>query len=92
MKHTPTPWKTNTAIHPDDQVFSADGAIVADCKWTKHNPDIRSANAEHIVRCVNAHDDLAAALEELLAERANDFHHDTEGFNMARAALAKARP
>jgi len=34
--------------------------------------------------------DLYAALSELIAERENDFHHDTEGFNMARAALAKA--
>jgi hypothetical protein len=31
---------------------------------------------------------LRAALSELVAERDNEFHHDTEGFNMARAALA----
>ena len=41
------------------------------------------------LRAVNV--DLLAALEELVAERENDFHHDTEGFNMARAAIASAK-
>ena len=51
-QHTPEPWETNTAIHPNDQVFAGD-TIVADCKWTQHEPLIREANAAHIVSCVN---------------------------------------
>ncbi len=32
---------------------------------------------------------LLAALEELVAERENGYHHHTKGFNMARDAIAK---
>lgn len=35
--------------------------------------------------------DLLAALDELLAELGNDLHRTSEGFNMARAAIIKAR-
>lgn len=44
------------------------------------------AHAAHIVRCVNAHDDLVAALSAVIsvADRA------TVEFDMARAAIAKA--
>jgi hypothetical protein len=45
---TPGPWVTNTAIHPDDQVFAGKNEIVADCKWTPHIPDVREANAKLI--------------------------------------------
>jgi len=42
-------------------------------------------------RLIAAVPDLVAALEELIAEQNNEFHHATEGFNMARAAIAKAK-
>lgn len=53
-EHTPTPWKAET--HRDDypEVIGPDRQAICDAVETL--PD-----AEHIVRCVNAHDDLLAA-------------------------------
>jgi hypothetical protein len=53
-KHSPLPWHTGTGANPEDQVFAADGRIVADCKWTNATPEERLANAKLIVDSVNA--------------------------------------
>jgi len=80
--YTPGPWETNTRIHPSDQVFAA-GKIVADCKWTPHDPETREANA----RLIAAAPELLAALQQIA-----DAEYGTDTPKMratARAALAK---
>lgn len=48
--------------------------------------ETKKANAAHIVRCVNSHDALVAALENIAAQpMANEWSR-----NIARAAIAKA--
>jgi hypothetical protein len=65
--HTPTPWKvTNLRSRPNQSFrIAASGIGVAE---TIEDHDIVDglANAEHIVLCVNAHDDLVAALANLM--------------------------
>ena len=86
--HTPTPWVVSQTCGAR---ILFNGSAGIDCvDATAPGPEeARYRDVAHIVRCVNAHDELVAALRELVAERDNDFHHDTEGFNMARDALAK---
>ena len=87
-KHTALPWHTNLRSHPSDQVFS-DDLIVADCKWTNHTPDVREANSEFIVRACNAHDELVAALQNILTWDDGSLPGDI--LDEAQRVLAKAR-
>ncbi len=67
-EHTPRPWIVQYGGQPDDAGFTimarAGGGVVAEC-WpaapTEEERRTISANALHIVRCVNAHDDLLEA-------------------------------
>lgn len=67
-EHTPIPWTVDPEFE-DQAVIGPDGVQVADCsitchpKFGKRNDVINAANAEFIVRAVNAHDDLVKALE-----------------------------
>lgn len=75
--HTPTPWHVEN-MEPRtigiEWIPSADMQNIADCPdptaMTAHglcgvvDPDVRKANAVLIVRAVNAHADLVAALRE----------------------------
>jgi hypothetical protein len=82
--HTPTPWFI-VANHTKDQyefVGGKDQCLLAG--HSSHQPD-----AQHIVRCVNAHDDLIAALQDIAQQTCPP---DSIGYAMAqkaRAALAK---
>ncbi len=78
MSHTPTPWKyTQESIDPEWAIVTdASGHIIANVN-SETGPDIpplvstkmpRDANAAHIVRCVNNHDALLAALKGLIGE------------------------
>ena len=72
--HTPVPW-THDGWH---RVQDSSGrAVIADTE--------EMADAAHIVRCVNAHDELVAALWEIARETV-----DPIAQNAACAALAKA--
>jgi len=89
-KHTPTPWfvHSGTAIASRD----GDGGRVADTPWGWPHS---AADAEHIVRCVNAYDDLVAAVKVLSAGWSDE--EDTKGVmpasqvKWARAILAKVQ-
>lgn len=65
-KHTPLPWVLDhrfaggVLIHPDDNEFLTVAKVLG------FDNDEAKANAAFIVRAVNAHDDLIAALERLL--------------------------
>lgn len=63
------------------KIFGNEG-LVAACP--------RIVNARRIVRCVNAHDDLVAALEAM-ADHIEDAVGNCHLLKQARAALAKAR-
>jgi hypothetical protein len=64
-KHTPGPWKYEA---DDNVIIGGDGLIMT---WQTRSIDVgvaeRDANAEFIVRACNSHDDLMAALEDMMA-------------------------
>lgn len=80
-EHTPTPWRIedNTtliwgACNPDDLSSYGMGYPVAECRITPISQsswcnapysDEGEANAAHIVKCVNMHDELVEALKEI---------------------------
>jgi hypothetical protein len=84
--HTPTPWKQ---LNKGMVATSDESAVVG----TFHNANGGPDNAAHIVRCVNAHDELVAALASI----ENWATHAAEGtllrtiYDEARAALAKVQ-
>jgi hypothetical protein len=91
-EHSPTPWKLSARTH----IESADEWCVTDL----HGENLAPVNAEHIVRCVNVHDDLVDALEENLhwicmcaksCTRGGDDDPHCGPQLQARAVLAKAR-
>jgi hypothetical protein len=89
MTHTPTPWNTNSPdetliLGPDRQVVAT---TLQDEEDYQANHDTRYADAEFIVKCVNAHDDLVKVLSHLI------HWHDqlsAKDIAMAKEALAKA--
>jgi len=91
-KHTPTPWHlsidedTNEVIPDIFDGESEDAIHIAHCLSEAGNP---TENAKFIVRAVNAHDELVAALEGLLdctESRPTNYNERVA----AKAALAKA--
>lgn len=97
--HTPTPW---VLVHPVGDEKPSIVNMTADAKVDYYiaemigNYKAAGADAAHIVRCVNAHDELVAALSDLLSEvnaaglgSAKDFGWPAVTA-AARAALAKA--
>lgn len=68
MSHTPTPWEVYQQMYyfqicpEDNKLFT-----IATCPsetWGGFDGPRARANAAHIVRCVNAHDTLMAALQD----------------------------
>lgn len=91
MKHTDTPWQ----LFDSSSVIAVDQhRAIAICSNVGGIDDQQSkANAAHIVRCVNSHDELVKALE-LIANQSRDGDIPQQVVRMqriARAALAKAR-
>jgi hypothetical protein len=90
-QHTPTPWIATSDCHYDAASYlieTQDGKLVI---ATCHEGDADevldcSANAAHIVKCVNSHDALVEALKGVIrvADRA------TVEFDAAKAALKLA--
>jgi hypothetical protein len=62
--HTPTPWivgyGTLNVVHLDHDNLK--GIRIASVDINKDDYETAQANVAHIVRCVNAHDELVAAL------------------------------
>lgn len=59
MSHTRTPWYVKT-VRVNVAIKNADGGYVV------QGPSYVLDDLHHIVRCVNAHDNLVAALRELI--------------------------
>lgn len=87
--HTPTPW-----IASDRRVSAHDGTQIASAmlngSTVGNHIDTDVANAAHIVRCVNSHDELVAALAKARgALEANGWAQDCpKTMKAIRAALA----
>ena len=70
MSHTPTPWK----VKYDEQIVGPKGNVIASCLgYSKKAKDpaqqaqgAREDNAALIIRAVNAHEAMKAALKEVL--------------------------
>ena len=104
--HTPTPWEAccwdiRDVPSINDRGGMSGGLMIATTRDSGHHVD-QTANAAHIVRCVNVHDDLVAALrfcvDALQAsetclrswnQRGGPLNSEKAIFD-ARAALAKA--
>lgn len=103
-EHTQTPWMTNPAgeMLPDDWMIVADMgktpngiqqiSTVARALSIRQTPETTAANAAFIVRAVNAHEQLVAALEWY----AKDYDYATgcsqwDGGAKARAALSNLK-
>jgi hypothetical protein len=93
-KHTPTPWRAET--NPFGKPFvvgvNFENVIPTGC--------VGITDAAHIVRCVNAHDELVAALDEMVAMFGNGgpsaaqliYGDNMAAIDRARAALVKVQP
>ena len=86
FKHTPTPWHVvaGTLIKDELMPFDRDERDTALIATADGDPtDVRAAaNAAFIVRAVNSHEQLVAALRACL---------DADGISQRRAASALAR-
>ena len=89
MNHTPGPWHLNTySVTNDDGIdrgFEIWGSnhSVAIIPLKPENHSHAKANGEHIVHCVNTHDALVEALQQILkhapqAEPESEAYDDTE--------------
>lgn len=95
-KHTPTPWMTSPcgALAPDDVMIVADFgrnengiqqiSTVAKALSIRQTKEVTAANAAFIVRCVNVHEELLAALKGLMDDTSE------EALDVAKAAIKKA--
>jgi hypothetical protein len=100
-EHSPLPWR----VYEDINVMSAEEfpyGLVAECDMgltgEDDKPALWKANAEHIVQCVNAHDELVAALHEIatnyrvaLTELGFKKPDSMPDLIVAKAALARGR-
>jgi len=91
VKHTPTPWTYHDLADGYGQerfdVVGSDGISVADEQGT-----FDKASADHIVKCVNLHDELVGALKLAVTEvSAERFLPDGRRLlDVVREALKKA--
>ena len=95
VTHTPGPWATagisNPQTNPRMSVWGPKAPDAQSGEWIAK--DIRPANAEFIVRACNAHDDLVAALKDVLAQfETGAFVRNTDSDGCSDWALKAAGP
>jgi hypothetical protein len=96
-KHTPTPWRFEVVGSAGDYSNPVDVCEIA-TEYKRIAEYVNESDAAHIVRCVNAHDELVAALTKI-AQWDHPSHPVFENTpvsvdalaNIARAALAKVQ-
>jgi len=65
-KHTPTPWGYwKDCCRDGGMITSSGGGHVCAPTWHATNPQHTLADAVHIVKCVNAHDELMEFVDNL---------------------------
>jgi hypothetical protein len=94
MTHSPTPWRTDgEELRGPDDHFIGNTGREDDKLGIMKEDDL--ANAAHIVKCVNNHDALVAALTAMKAAAidVNELHLDknTLSYQALRRALCQAR-
>ena len=97
-KHTPTPWKAEkgrTVMHVTGQHFGV--CQISTTGYRGDTPEDKrmyaeraEANAAFIVRAVNAHDELVAALEDVRAYAADFTHGDRLVQEMVSGIFSRA--
>lgn len=106
-QHTPTPWRAAINMDGRHQAFSimADSPAFHKDEWpyqpliaqTLHGKgcatlEVARANAAHIVKCVNLHDELIEALDMIFSTGvATSINPDGVWATKARAVLAKVK-
>ena len=97
MTHTQTPWKIGTPNFGTKKIFIGAEHDVTPILQVEHTRGIESkANAEFIVRAVNAHDELVLAAKDAcihireLAETLNADYRNNSTFKRLLDAIAKA--
>jgi len=86
MKHTPTPWQRGNNLFPD-RIFDLKEREIAYCGGQNTSG---TANAKHIVHCVNMHDELVEALDDMIKYLDNN-GKESDVSELARQALSKAK-
>lgn len=87
-KHTPTPWKHGTKRMDESVVITSGGLGLTVAIVHQGAINNAQANASHIVKCVNMHDELVEAIQELIC--AGDFRRGCQDLKAARETLKKA--
>ena len=91
IKHTPTPW-----VAIDEYIYSQDRFEIGTTTTSGFDYGTDDANAAHIVKCVNMHDELVEALKEIndLNENHSPFggemYQDRIDRELVRETLKKA--
>ena len=93
--HTPTPWIQNgPTIEANKKPAAIIGRAIFECFTIKHYYGIGdeegTANAEFIVRAVNAHDQMVAILKSILPMMTNHSIGGENAFNVIKQAIALA--
>lgn len=70
-QHTPTPWHVGRIVGHFCGVYAERGAQIADCTSPDFFPEDSKRNAAFIVRAVNNHAQLVAALDDIEAASVN---------------------
>ena len=82
-KHTPTPWHTEDNEGGSRKLVDADGEFISYISVSRYQDGRRDpvakANAAHIVRCVNAHDELVALVRAITDNRQHCYIPTTGG-------------
>jgi hypothetical protein len=93
MAHTVTPWR----VGKTSCIIGGDSNLIAHTERSGLSGALNHTNAHHIVRCVNAHEALVAALEQCERTLSDLPSTKTAGtrtrnaFDAARAALKLAK-
>lgn len=93
-KHTPGPWDIEVVGHTDGEDAQCVCEILGNDRMARVAEFVSEDDAIYIVRCVNSHDDLLAALKLFanidLSTPSNLWSINTHYCEQARAAIAKA--
>ena len=90
MTHAPTPW--NMPARMTYTIADAQGRVITSMRTGRDvSPEEAISNAHFIIAAVNAHEELLAALEELLEWEISMAGLGHPRLHKARAAIAKAK-
>lgn len=87
--HSPLPWIISNQ-GKSHIVTTPGGKFIAATDYSYGEEGVFQANAAHIVKCVNSHDDLVDALREILRRGEDGMMTGCKASSIAEAALAKA--